>query len=142
MRRQRRLPGFRNCANDAHVAELAELWNVEPASIPHYGPPTHAMQIFRYAEQGSIRFLWISATNPAVSLPELHRIRSILAKENVFVVQDLFLTAELAGAGPRRGSCFCVTSGNCTSRRRAPRSPGPSWARGRRPSATASSSPR
>ena len=92
-------PAFRNWANDAHVAELAELWNVEPDSIPHYGPPTHAMQIFRYAEQGSIRFLWISATNPAVSLPELHRIRSILAKENVFVVvQDLFLTetAELA----------------------------------------------
>lgn len=81
------------------MQELAELWNVAPSSIPHYGPPTHAMQIFRYAEQGSIRFLWISATNPAVSLPELHRIRSILAKEGLFVVvQDLFLTetAELA----------------------------------------------
>jgi anaerobic selenocysteine-containing dehydrogenase len=93
------LPGFRNWQNDAHVEELAELWNVEASSIPHYGPPTHAMQIFRYAEQGSIRLLWISATNPAVSLPELDRIRSILAREDVFVVvQDLFLTetAELA----------------------------------------------
>lgn len=93
------LPAFRNWANDAHVQELAELWNVEASSIPHYGPPTHAMQIFRYAEQGSIRFLWITATNPAVSLPELHRIRSILAKKGLFVVvQDLFLTetAELA----------------------------------------------
>ena len=39
--------------------------------IPHYAPPTHAMQIFRYAEQGSIRLLWVSGTNPAVSLPEL-----------------------------------------------------------------------
>jgi anaerobic selenocysteine-containing dehydrogenase len=57
------------------------------------------MQIFRYAEQGSIRFLWITGTNPAVSLPELGRIRSILADERVFVVvQDLFLTetAQLA----------------------------------------------
>jgi anaerobic selenocysteine-containing dehydrogenase len=87
------LPAFRNWANDAHVQELAALWNVEPSSIPHYGPPTHAMQIFRYAEQGSIRFLWISATNPAVSLPELGRIRSLLAQERLFVVvQDLFLT--------------------------------------------------
>jgi len=93
------LPGFRNWANDAHVEELAELWNVDPSQLPHYGPPTHAMQIFRYAEQGSLRFLWISATNPAVSLPELHRVRAILAQERLFVVvQDLFLTetAQLA----------------------------------------------
>jgi anaerobic selenocysteine-containing dehydrogenase len=87
------LPGFRNWANDAHVEELARLWNVEPAEIPHYGAPTHAMQIFRYCEQGSIGFLWISATNPAVSLPDLPRIRSILAGEGLFlVVQDIFLT--------------------------------------------------
>src|ERR687897_467903 len=51
------------------------------------------MQIWRYAEQGSISLLWISATNPAVSLPELSRIRSILDNENLFVVvQDIFLT--------------------------------------------------
>ncbi|MEU1147480.1 nitrate reductase [Streptomyces sp. NPDC005863] len=93
------LPGFRNWQNDAHVADLARVWNVEPTTIPHYAPPTHAMQMFRYAEQGSIRMLWISGTNPAVSLPELSRIRSILGQERLFVVvQDLFLTetAQLA----------------------------------------------
>ncbi|WP_251091822.1 nitrate reductase [Streptomyces sp. Caat 7-52] len=93
------LPGFRNWQNDGHIAELAELWNVPPERIPHYGPPTHAMQMFRYAEQGSIRMLWVSGTNPAVSLPELDRIRSILAQDRLFVVvQDLFLTetAQLA----------------------------------------------
>jgi len=73
------LPGFRNWANQAHIEELARLWNVEPDMIPHWAPPTHAMQIFRYAEQGSIKLLWISATNPAVSLPDLARIRRILA---------------------------------------------------------------
>jgi anaerobic selenocysteine-containing dehydrogenase len=51
------------------------------------------MQIWRYAEQGSINFLWIICTNPAVSLPKLHRIRDILRKEDLFVVvQDIFLT--------------------------------------------------
>jgi anaerobic selenocysteine-containing dehydrogenase len=93
------LPGFRNWANDQHVAELARVWNVDPSHIPHYGPPTHLMQILRYAEQGSVRFLYVSGTNPAVSLPELHRIRSILSQERLFlVVQDLFLTetAQLA----------------------------------------------
>ncbi|WP_030896104.1 molybdopterin oxidoreductase family protein, partial [Streptomyces sp. NRRL S-474] len=93
------LPGFRNWQNDQHVADLAAVWNVRPEKIPHYAPPTHAMQIFRYAEQGSIGMLWITGTNPAVSLPELSRIRSILAQERLFVVaQDLFLTetAQLA----------------------------------------------
>ncbi|POX51349.1 nitrate reductase [Streptomyces sp. Ru71] len=93
------LPGFRNWQNDEHVEELARIWNVTPEKIPHHGPPTHAMQMFRYAEQGSLRMLWISGTNPAVSLPELSRIRSILAQERLFVVvQDLFLTetAQLA----------------------------------------------
>ena len=93
------LPGMRNWDNENHVAELAELWNVEPGLIPHWAPPTHAMQIWRYAEQGSIELLWISATNPAVSLPDLARIRRILARDELFVVvQDLFLTetAELA----------------------------------------------
>ncbi|WP_091507754.1 molybdopterin oxidoreductase family protein [Amycolatopsis sacchari] len=93
------LTGFRNWANDAHVAELAELWNLDPLQIPHYSSPTHAMQIFRYAENGTLRMLWVSATNPAVSLPELRRIRSVLSQERLFlVVQDAFRTetAELA----------------------------------------------
>ena len=93
------LAGFRNWANPQHVSELAGLWNVDEAKFPHFAPPSHAMQIFRYVEQGSLRMLWVSATNPAVSLPELHRIRAILAQESLFlVVQDIFLTetAELA----------------------------------------------
>ncbi|MFG2099388.1 molybdopterin oxidoreductase family protein [Micromonospora echinaurantiaca] len=93
------LPGLRNWNNEQHIAELARLWNVDVDTIPHWAPPTHAMQIFRYAEQGSIKLLWISATNPAVSLPDLSRIRRILARPELFVVvQDLFLTetAELA----------------------------------------------
>jgi anaerobic selenocysteine-containing dehydrogenase len=93
------LSGLRNWDNPDHVRELAELWNVDEMTIPHWSPPTHAMQIWRYAEQGSIKLLWISATNPAVSLPDLARVRRILARPELFVVvQDLFLTetAELA----------------------------------------------
>ncbi|HEY8525276.1 MAG TPA: molybdopterin-dependent oxidoreductase [Acidimicrobiales bacterium] len=93
------LPGMRNWDNPEHVRQLARLWNVDETTIPHWAPPTHAMQIFRYAEQGSLGLLWISATNPAVSLPELARIRRILAREDLLVVvQDIFFTetAELA----------------------------------------------
>ena len=87
------MPGFRNWGNEEHIEQLAELWNVDPILIPHWAPPSHAMEIWRYAEQGSIKLLWISATNPAVSLPELSRVRKILDKEDLFVVvQDAFMT--------------------------------------------------
>jgi ferredoxin-nitrate reductase len=93
------LSGMRNWDNLEHIEDLAELWDVDPAVIPHWAPPTHAMQIWRYAEQGSIKLLWISGTNPCVSLPDLGRIRRILRQDGLMVVvQDLFLTetAELA----------------------------------------------
>jgi len=87
------LPGLRNWDNPQHIKELADLWNVDESTIPHWAPPTHAMQIFRYAEQGSIELLWISATNPAVSLPDLARVRRILGRPELFVVvQDMFRT--------------------------------------------------
>jgi ferredoxin-nitrate reductase len=91
--------GMRNWQNLDHIRELAAHWNVDPLQIPSWAPPTHAMQIFRLCEEGSVRFLWIVGTNPAVSLPELHRIRSILEQERLFVVvSDAFLTetAQLA----------------------------------------------
>ncbi|MGW5573994.1 molybdopterin oxidoreductase family protein [Nocardia thailandica] len=85
------LPGFRNWADDAQVRDLARVWNVDPATIPHYSAPTHLMQMMRYAEQGSIRFLYVSGTNPAVSLPDLGRVREILRRDGLFlVVQDIF----------------------------------------------------
>src|SRR3954471_10143711 len=93
------LAGFRNWANDEHIKELARLWNLDPMQIPHYSAPTHVMQMMRYAEEGSIRFLWVSGTNPAVSLPELSRVRGILSQERLFlIVQDIFMTetAQLA----------------------------------------------
>jgi anaerobic selenocysteine-containing dehydrogenase len=93
------LTGYRNWQNDEHVREIANAWNVDILDIPHWGPPTHALDIFRHCENGSIKFLWVSATNPAVSLPELGRIRSIAQREGLFlVVSDAFMTetAELA----------------------------------------------
>ena len=93
------LPGFRNFANEAHVEDLARVWNVDPLQIPHYGPPTHAMEMLRFIELGTLPFFWVSGTNPLISLPEAARIRSVLGSDQTFlVVQDLFLTetAELA----------------------------------------------
>src|SRR5205823_689582 len=72
-------PAFRNWENHAHMEDLARRWNVEPKCLPCWHEHAHAMEIFRRAETGSVKLLWIVATNPAVSLPELHRIRSLLS---------------------------------------------------------------
>src|SRR3954471_10206478 len=88
---------FRNWNNPDHVAETAKIWNVEPSTLPTWTPPTHAMQIFQLAEAGSIRFLWIMGTNPAVSMPELARMHKILSSRDLFVVvSDAFLTETAA----------------------------------------------
>ncbi len=82
-----------NWENPDHVGYLADVWNVEPDVLPRWHKHSHAMEIFRHAETGSVKFLWVMATNPAVSLPELHRIRKVLGKPGLFlVVQDAFMT--------------------------------------------------
>jgi anaerobic selenocysteine-containing dehydrogenase len=86
-------PFFLNHENPEHVRRWAELWNVDPLTLPHWHVHAHALEIFRHAEVGSVKFLWVIGTNPAVSLPELHRVRKVLAQERLFlVVQDAFLT--------------------------------------------------
>jgi ferredoxin-nitrate reductase len=91
------LTGMRNWQNPDHVAELAALWQVPESQIPAWAPPTHIMQMMRLAEQGSLRFLWICGTNPAVSLPDLDRVRATLAQQRLFVVvTDAFATETTA----------------------------------------------
>ena len=97
-------PAFATGTTPQHVARAGRALERRPDARSRTGRRRRTpMQIFRYAEQGSIELLWISATNPAVSLPELARIRAILARTELFVVvQDIFLT-ETAAAG-RRGA--------------------------------------
>src|SRR3954451_19959308 len=107
---------FRNWTNPEHVAETARIWNVEPSTLPTWTPPTHAMQIFHLAEAGSIRFLWIMATNPAVSMPELARIRRILADDDLFVVvSDAFLTETAALADVALPAAIWGEKTGCTT---------------------------
>ena len=83
------------------MQELADLWQIEYAKVPLWAQPTHIMSMLSHIEEGSISVFWISGTNPLVSLPNLHRVRKLLTKDDLFViVQDIFLTetAEIADA--------------------------------------------
>ncbi|KAI9151419.1 Nitrate reductase [Paramyrothecium foliicola] len=84
-------PGFRNHQSPEHMNELAEIWNIDPIKLPHWNQPTHISNMLDFMESGSIRMLWISGTNPLVSLPDLERIRRIFTMPKLFVVaQDIY----------------------------------------------------
>ena len=87
------LPGFRNWENPEHIKELAQLWNVS-TDIFRIGRHLHMpCRSFATANKDPFGCCGYRATNPAVSLPDLPRIRKILDNEELFVVvQDAFMT--------------------------------------------------
>jgi ferredoxin-nitrate reductase len=90
-------PGFRNHLNPDHMTELANIWNIDPVKVPHWNEPTHIENILSFISHGTIEMLWISGTNPLVSLPNSGRIRELLTKDDLFVVaQDIFPTETTA----------------------------------------------
>ena len=82
--------------NDGDRRRAAEVWGVPVAQID--ARPAHpALSMFRALDRGSIRFLWIQATNPMVSLPNSERYRQAARKEGRFiVVSEAYPTATTA----------------------------------------------
>ena len=63
----------------------AEIWGVPVERLdPH--PTAPLLSMFRQLERGDIRFLWIQATDPMMSLPNLDRYRRAAAKAGSFLV--------------------------------------------------------
>jgi predicted molibdopterin-dependent oxidoreductase YjgC len=57
-------------------------------------PGATATEIFEGLESGSIRAVWILATDPAASLPDVERTRRALRRAELVVVQDAFLPTD------------------------------------------------
>jgi ferredoxin-nitrate reductase len=90
-------PGFRNHLNPVHMNDLARLWNIDPVKVPHWSEPTHVENILSFIAAGTIEMLWISGTNPLVSLPDSGRIRELFTKKDLFVIaQDIYPTETTA----------------------------------------------
>ena len=71
--------------NEQDRRRAAEIWGVPVEKIDPR--PSHtALSMFRALERGDIRFLWIQATDPMVSLPNLGRYRQAAAKDDRFIV--------------------------------------------------------
>jgi ferredoxin-nitrate reductase len=85
------LPGYRAYDNDVDRAELAALWGVPLDRIPTARGRAYP-DIIDGAADGTIKALWVIATNPPVSFPNRSRLEWALSRLDLLVVQDGFST--------------------------------------------------
>ena len=87
------LPGHRLVANPADRVEVETFWKVPAGSISPR-PGLSAVELFRAVAEGRVKAIWIAATNPLASLPDLNQMRRALSKAELVVVQDAFFPTE------------------------------------------------
>ncbi len=89
------LPGYRAFDRPADRAELADLWDIPVDRIPT-GRGRAYPDIIDGVLDGTIKGLWIIATNPPVAFPNRGRLERALANLDMLVVQDGFETPTTA----------------------------------------------
>ncbi|MEO5597694.1 MAG: molybdopterin-dependent oxidoreductase [Novosphingobium sp.] len=72
--------------SDGERADVAKFWQSDNVCS---GPGLKAVDMFRAVHDGRIKFLWVMATNPAVSMPDAGFVREALAKCPMVVVSDV-----------------------------------------------------
>jgi ferredoxin-nitrate reductase len=87
------LPGYRFTDDPEHRAEVEAYWG-RPAATVSTRPGLTAVEMSRALEAGRLKAIWIAATNPAVSLPDLHQVRRALSRAELIVVQDPYHPTE------------------------------------------------
>lgn len=71
--------------NVEHCALVQQFWN-SPSIDIHSG--LKAVDLFQSIENGTVKSVWIMATNPLVSMPDAERVRAALSKCQLVVVSD------------------------------------------------------
>jgi len=92
------MPGYRKFDDAVERAELAALWNLPESRLPRQRGLAYP-DIIEAAAAGKVRALWIIATNPVVSFPNLDVLQRAFRNLEFLVVQDGFHptpTSELA----------------------------------------------
>ncbi len=87
------LPGYRSIKNPQHRAEVEQFWGLKPGQIsPH--PGLTAWDMITSLEADAVGLLWIAATNPAVSMPDLERTKKALLRSPFTIYQDAYYPTE------------------------------------------------
>jgi ferredoxin-nitrate reductase len=87
------LPGYRVVDDLQHRRDMEEFWQ-QPAGSIGSRMGLSAVEMFRALEKGKLKAIWIAATNPMVSLPDLHHVRRALARAELVIVQDAYHPTE------------------------------------------------
>jgi assimilatory nitrate reductase catalytic subunit len=85
------LPGYRKLTKSADRQHVAAVWGVDPDELPP--PGLAALDLFEaLGTRGGIRGLWIMGANPVVSAPNARELEARLARLDLLVVCDPFLS--------------------------------------------------
>ncbi len=87
------LPGYRNIDDEKHRQEMEHYWHLPNGQISAK-PGLTAIEMFQALESGRLKAIWIAATNPMVSLPDLHQVKRALQNAELVVVNDAYHPTE------------------------------------------------
>jgi ferredoxin-nitrate reductase len=87
------LPGYRFVDDPKHRTEVEYAWG-RPIGSLSAKPGLSAVEMFQALDRGALKAIWIAATNPLVSMPDLHAVRRGLAKAELVVVSDAYHPTE------------------------------------------------
>jgi len=79
--------------SDGERADVAGFWNAPDLCA---GPGLKAVDLFRAVHDGRVKFLWVMATNPAVSMPDAGFVREALARCETLIVSDIMADTDTA----------------------------------------------
>ena len=91
------LPGYRLIENTDHRAEIARIWNVDPAELPRKGKSAYEL-LDSLGPQGGIRALLVFGSNVAVASPNASNVARKLRALDLLVVCDAFENETTAAA--------------------------------------------
>jgi assimilatory nitrate reductase catalytic subunit len=87
------LPGYRALEKEKDRKDVAAYWGIDPEFFPK-ARGLFMTDIFPAIETGQIKALWLIATNPMTSMPNIPRIRKTLQSLEFLVVQDAYADVE------------------------------------------------
>ncbi|NJN88525.1 MAG: molybdopterin-dependent oxidoreductase [Leptolyngbyaceae cyanobacterium SL_7_1] len=87
------LPGYRSVANPQHRAEVEQAWQLPPGQISAQ-PGRTVSEMITGLETDAVGLLWVAATNPVVSLPDLERTKAALRRSPFTVYQEAYHPTE------------------------------------------------
>ncbi len=85
------LAAHKDLGNPIHRKEVADFWGGKEIQAE---PGYTATEMFDALEKGKLKAIWIICTNPAVSMPNVHKVERALKNAAFVVVQDISHNSE------------------------------------------------